>query len=206
VDHLDSGGEREGLGGEVCAAARAGGSKRELPGLGLRQRDQLVNALYGHRRVRNEHQRERAEARDAGEIAREAVGQLGVQARVRGERGGQEHQRVAVRRRARNELRADVAVAAAAVVDHELLAERLAELDRDQAAEDVGGPTGRERNHEPHRPRGVGLRRSRGHPRREGCDQDGAPQKKSKHLHNYVTARRMAAPARKRDPRGEETP
>jgi hypothetical protein len=131
--------------------------------------------------VRDEHQRERAEARDAGEIAGQAVGQLGVQARVRGERGRQEHQRVAVRRRARNQLRADVAVAAPAVVDHELLAEPLAELDRDQAAEDVRGSAGRERNDQPHRPRGVGLRCSRGGERREGRNQDGAPQKKLMH-------------------------
>jgi hypothetical protein len=84
---------------------------------------------------------------------------------------------VAVLRRIGDDLSANHATGAAAIVDDDLLAEPLAEMLRDDAGDDVVDAAGRERHDEPHRPvRGI-LRRSRGreHEQRDrNCRKSGA--------------------------------
>ena len=71
--------------------------------------------------------------------------------------------RVAVRRGVRRQLGADHAAGAGAVVDDHLLAELVAHLLRDDAADHVVAAAGRERNDQPDRPVGIiRLRRGRG--------------------------------------------
>jgi hypothetical protein len=62
-------------------------------------------------------------------------------------------------------LRADHATGAAAVVDHDLLAEALAELGRDHAADHIVAAARRERDDQPDRLGGIILRC------RSGCRQ-----------------------------------
>ena len=57
-------------------------------------------------------------------------------------------ERVAVRARLGDRLRADDRVGAGAVVDHDLLPELLAELQADETAEEVGRTAGRERHYQ----------------------------------------------------------
>ena len=63
-----------------------------------------------------------------------------------------EPERIAVRLGTRDLLGADAAAAADAVLDHELLAEPLAELLRDDAGDGVGAAAGGERHDEADRP------------------------------------------------------
>jgi hypothetical protein len=57
------------------------------------------------------------------------------------------------------EPHADVAAGARAVVHHHLLPQAFGKLDRDETADDVGGAARRERHDQPHRARGILLRR-----------------------------------------------
>jgi len=67
---------------------------------------------------------------------------------------------MAVGRRLGGNFGADDAVGAAAVVDHHLLADTLAELLPHEAADDVVAAAGRERHNQTDRFRGKFLRRS----------------------------------------------
>src|SRR5262249_24078063 len=69
-----------------------------------------------------------------------------------------EQQRVAVRRRARGGLGADVAAGARPVVDHDLLAQQLREAGRDDAGRGIGAATGREWRDQPNDAVRVSLR------------------------------------------------
>ena len=76
---------------------------------------------------------------------------------------GDDEQRITVRRRFRDEIGADDAVGAGAVVDHALLAETFGEFLTHETAEDVVAAAGRKRHDDAHRPRrktscGLGLR------------------------------------------------
>ena len=85
--------------------------------------------------------------RDRREVFQRVVAQLRIESRVHGERADvAEEQRVAVGRAARDELGADLARRAAAVVDDDLLRPHFAELLRDDAAHEVGGARRRERD------------------------------------------------------------
>ena len=67
-------------------------------------------------------------------------------------------QRVAVRRRSRDRLGADIAAGARPVLDDELLAQALRQRLRHQARDDVGGVAGRKADDHVHRPGRIGLR------------------------------------------------
>jgi hypothetical protein len=90
---------------------------------------------------------------------------------VRGHCAHQE--RVAVGRGLGDDLRAEVAARAGAVLDDDLLAEPHRELRREDAADDVGGAAGRERDDHrddlvgPGRGNGGAIERQRG--RRDAC-------------------------------------
>ncbi len=105
----------------------------------LRQRDKLLRARRRHRRMHDEHQRRGGDQRDRREILARVVGQLRPeQAGIDREGAVDQPDGVAVGRRGRDRLRADLARPAAAIVDHEALLELLLESGRKQARQDVG--------------------------------------------------------------------
>jgi hypothetical protein len=70
------------------------------------------------------------------------------QRRQRGERVDLHDQRIAVGARPRDDLRSDHRVSAGAVVDDHVLSERVAEVLRQRARDDVGAAARRERHDE----------------------------------------------------------
>jgi len=92
-------------------------------------------------------------------------------------------QRVAVGGRFCHELGADHAAGAAAVVDHDLLAEAVAELDGDQAPDHVVAAARRERNDHPHRTGGIILGRGEAG---GGEHQAGGSQQRAQVLHPCI--------------------
>src|SRR5262249_58766928 len=66
----------------------------------------------------------------------------------------------AVGGRTRHYLGGDLSLRARSILDDEWLAETLRQPLTNQAREDVGWPAGRKADHDPHRPRRVGLRES----------------------------------------------
>ncbi len=100
--------------------------------------------------------------RDRLEVLEWIVAELGIEERVhhQGAVDG-EQKRVAVGLGLGDRLRADDGVGARPVVDDDLLAEVLAHLLADQAAEHVGRTARRERHDQGDRAGGVGLRRAR---------------------------------------------
>jgi hypothetical protein len=95
---------------------------------------------------------------DRREILQRVVWQVFAQRGIDRVRGTREEQRVTVGRRIRRELRRDHLPAAAAVVDHHLLAERFGELRREEPSDDVACAAGRIGNDHAHGALRVGLR------------------------------------------------
>ena len=77
--------------------AVAGRAVVELPGTAFRQRNHLLHAVRGDRRVADEEQRRLPDQRDRLEILDRVVRHLREERRAHGERVRDEHQRVAVR-------------------------------------------------------------------------------------------------------------
>ena len=100
-----------------------------------------------------------------------------------------DQQRVAVGKRVCRRFGADHAAGAAAVVDHHLLAEPIAQLLRDHAPDHVVAAAGRERNDEPHRLARIVL----GHHRR-GERQRGERQQETRDLDQQRTGLAHAIP------------
>ena len=143
VDDVDAGDHLEELAGEMRGGAVAAGGIGERAGLRFCERDQLLHRLRRHRRMEDEDHRRGGEVNHRREV---------LQAVIDGEH------RVAVRRRPRDELGADDAARAGPVLDDELLAERGAELGREDADENVGAAAGREWHDQADRPRRIILR------------------------------------------------
>jgi hypothetical protein len=102
--------------------------------------------------VRVRHHRDRLETPDR------VIGLLGVQSRVDHVRGAHREERVAVRGRRRDDLRADEATGAGLVLDHHRLAEVLGHLLADGAGERIAGSRGGQRDDELDRLAGILLR------------------------------------------------
>ena len=103
--------------------------------------------------------RRRADPADRREIRARIVADIAVEARSDRERAGISQQDgVAVGRALRDRAAADGAAGAAAVVDHDRLAEHLAHLVGDDAPDDGGAAAGRERHDQRDRPVGIVLR------------------------------------------------
>jgi hypothetical protein len=92
------------------------------------------------------------------EVLERIVGHLGVDQRVDDEARVHHQNGVAIACCLRDAAGANRAAPAAHVLDDKLLAEMLRELLRDEAANGIVLPAGRERNDHAHRPRRVGLR------------------------------------------------
>ncbi len=107
-----------------------------------------------------EHERRGSDHRDRREVTIEIVADFAEDRLADGDGSRPAQQSVPIRRSVRGEFDADVACCARAIVDHELLAERLAELGRDDARRDIDSGPGRKIHDHAHGTRGVGLRES----------------------------------------------
>ncbi len=165
------------LAGEMDRGAQSGRRKGHLAGLLPGERDQFLGALGRHVRMHHQQQRRHREQRHGGEILPGVVRQLaGEQAGIDHERAVDHADGVAVRRRRRDRLRADLARAAAAIVDHERLPERAFEMRLHQPRQDVGRAARRIRHDHAHRALRIILRRrdARECRERKAC-QDASP-------------------------------
>ncbi len=186
VQHVGAGHALEQFAREVDGGAVAAGGHVELARMGLGVADEVLHARDALRArllgIDFHHVRHRGHQRDRHEVLDGVVGQLAVERAVDavGAHGAHE-QRVAVGWRLGDDLRADVAARARAVVHHELLTEGAAQFGRDGPREDVGGAAGGEGHDDAHglgRPR-VGARgglpgRERGAREQRAAQGDGA--------------------------------
>jgi hypothetical protein len=132
-------------------AADAGRRIVDLAGRGLCRRDVFGERLHRLRGVHHQHVRHRHHLRHRHEIAQHVIGQLLVDQMVDGDGAGAEQQRVAVGRRAHDRIDAQHVAGAAAVLDVELLAQHLAEMQREQPGGGVRGAARRGRHQDLHR-------------------------------------------------------
>lgn len=143
----------------------------------LRQRDQFRQRLGLDLVVEDDAVRHVAGQRHRREVLERIVGKVRLHEGIDGERPVRaDEQRVAVGRRVRHEFGADAAAGAAAVVDHNRLAERARNAFADDAADDVGVAAGGERHDQVDRPVGIGgeggaRQQARGRAEAEGDDQ-----------------------------------
>ena len=152
VGQLDAGVAGEQRGGEMREARKARRAVVQLAGLGLGERHQLGDAFRRDAGIEHQHIGRGADHRDRLEVVDRVVGQLGAERRRHAMRArGDQADRVAVRRGLGDDIDAEIAAGAGAVLDDELLAELGREFLRHQAADDVGGGAGRERHHDAHR-------------------------------------------------------
>ena len=159
VRHLDPGLVGKQLGDEMVGAADAGGAVIQRARLALRQRHQLGDSLHAERRVHHQDIGIGRGHADRHQVLFRIVGEFRVDARVDRDRTGlTEQQRVAVRIGALDDLGADAAIAAAAIFDHEGLAERVADFLADDARGRVRRAAGRERHDQPDRVGRIVLR------------------------------------------------
>jgi hypothetical protein len=144
---LHAGGLVEQLAHHVEHRADAGGPVGELARAPLDVLDQLGDRIDRQRRVDGQAGHRLDRGGERGEILDRVVGQALHQVHggdVRAGGGGE--QRVAVRRGAGDHARADRAVGAGAVLDHDGLAERVADLTADLPGDEIER-AGRERHH-----------------------------------------------------------
>ena len=161
---VDAGHLLEQFAGQVDRRAAARRAERDLAGIGLGIRHQLLDGLERLRRIGHQQVRHQRHARERGEILDRIEPQFRVQALVDGVGADRAHEdRVAIGRGARHELGADIAAGAGAVVDDDRLAKVLADELPQHARQDVGGAAGRERDDDRDGlgGEGLGLRRQR---------------------------------------------
>ena len=151
VQHLDAGVVLEELGRELRDAAGARGGMGELAGTRFPERDELLHRPHRHCRVHHHHHRRGAKLGHRLEVLGEAVRQVLVERRVDGVRAGDHEQRVAVRRRVRRDIGADVGAGARPVFDHDLRAEAFRQPVAERAGQRVRAAARRERQDEAHR-------------------------------------------------------
>ncbi len=103
-------------------------------------------------------QRLAGETRDRSDIAQDVKTQIGEEGGIDRVGRTDQQQRVAIRRRAHDHLGRRVARCAGQILNHERLAEPIGQPFAYEAGEDVVRTTSNKSDHEPHRPRRVGLR------------------------------------------------
>ena len=162
VLQLDALRKLEQLAGEVRDRAAAARSKLEWLRRGLGNCNQLACTGRGNRRMDYQHHRDGRHQRDRPEIARSVIRQRLV------DRGGDclagghpEQERVAIRRRFCNRIRADGPARTRPVLDHERLPEGARKLVGHHAREQVCCAAWGEGRDDPDRLDRIGLRKRR---------------------------------------------
>ena len=146
VRHLELCGVREQLARQMIDGADARRAVLDRLALRLGLFDQVGNRADRRFRIDHDDIRHRADEPDRCEVLAFIAGVLGEAERDGQRRIGAEQDRVAVRRALRDRAGADRAAGAAAVVDHDRLLERVAQLVGDGAGDDAGAAARRERN------------------------------------------------------------
>ncbi len=165
IGNMDKVGARqvfEQLARHVVVRALAGRGVVELAGLGLRERDEFLHVVGRHGRVHHHHELGAKQHRDRNEVAQQLIGLVGDQGLVDGLGGRHHDQGVAVGRRLRAFGGADHRAGARPVLHHEALLERLPQLLREHARENVGRAAGAERHDHPDHMVGIILLRHGG--------------------------------------------
>ena len=127
-------------------------------GIGLDERDEVLDGVRRHRRMDRDHQGGGDRERDQVEVLFEFIGDFVVErgidhvARIDHEQG------VAIGRHPCHSAHGDIAAAAAHVLDVELLAHTLRQLLREQAGDHIGRTAGRVGNDHAHGSVGIALR------------------------------------------------
>ena len=158
VLHVDAGQHLEQFARHVDRGSVAGRRHVELAGIGLGVGDQLGNGLDRQRGMHQHDVGEANDARDRLHLLHEIERQLVVERGVDRIRRRDQQQRVAVRRGAQHLLGGDIGAAARPVLDHEGLPEFLRKPLPHQARRHIRRAAGGVSDHEPHRPRWIGLR------------------------------------------------
>ena len=150
VQKIDAGPMRQHLHAHMATGARPGCAERQLAGIGPGIVDELLHRFQAGVRMYAKAGYAIADTHDGMERFR-IIGHLAQERQVDGRRVRGEQQRVAVGRGFGHGFRADHAGGAAPVLDHELLAEGLAELLGPVPGEAVGSPACTKRNDDFHR-------------------------------------------------------
>jgi hypothetical protein len=143
------------MGARADTGGRIGDFARVLPG----QRNQVRDTAHRQRRMNQDNLLIRSDQPDRCEIPHRIVTGIGVERGGDAEHTGMaDHQGIAVARSLGDRPCPDGAAGAAAVLDHELLAERPAHVLGNQARQDVIGAPRRKRHHDGDRTRRIDLR------------------------------------------------
>jgi hypothetical protein len=124
--------------------------------IGARKVDELLHRLRRRLLTHDEDVRHAGEFADRDEVLHRIERQVVVEADIDGKGAGGEQDGVAVRLRVGDIAHADIAAGAAAVLDDEGLARRLAQRRGDDAANEVRRAAGRVGDDDLHRPVGIG--------------------------------------------------
>ena len=104
--------------------------------------DEFFHRLHRRRWIDHEHQARCRQLRNRCEVVHRVVGQLWIHRRIDGVLMVRHEQRVAVGWRIGNDFRSDHTRGAGAVIDNDLLFQRLGEFGADETREDVRGAAG----------------------------------------------------------------
>jgi hypothetical protein len=142
----------EALGNQMPDGAYSGRSDIELTRLAARKSEELGVVLHTHIGMHGEHRRNGRQCNHRYKgLGRIYACRLGQHDGIDHQRAdGAQADRVAVRRRIGHGLGPDEAAGAGAVVDHHGLTQRRVHGIGNQARHDIGGASGRERDHQTH--------------------------------------------------------
>ena len=142
MHHLGAGARLEQLDGVVRQAADAAGAVVELAGIGLRVGDQLGHRLYRQILLDDDRLHDRADDADRRQVLHWIVSELLGKRRDRDGADAADAEGVAIRRRARDVLGPDDAAGAHPAFNNDRFSQRLFDVTRGQAADQVGVTTG----------------------------------------------------------------
>ena len=160
VDDVDASRVLEQLAGQVQRRADPGRAIGQLAGIGLGIGDQFGDGFDRQIVVHRQHIKTRDRGDDAVEILDRIERQRAVKPGHVSHAAVIEQERVTVRRRFRDFVHADAAAGAAAIIDHDRLAEPLAERIGNQPRDRIDGATRRERHDQADRMRRVVVGKS----------------------------------------------
>ena len=157
MDDVDLGHRFEQFAGQMARRADSSRAVAQCAWLHARKRDQLRDRRRLDRWIDDQKSLRIEDVDDRCEILDRVERHNGQQTDVDGMRTDvADHQRVAIRRRLGDNVRADVSACSGPIVDDDRLAPRFGELSADLAPERVGDAADRERHHDADRLVGIG--------------------------------------------------